>query len=384
MANGTDTLTLVPPRRLGQLLVGHRTSAGLSVADIAQRTSLLGSEIAVHHLEAGRLPLNDEEMTAVTAAYGVQVDALVPQRSQLIVDLDERTFAVDGHSVAFSGPGSQMTDELLTQYLSLVRALRSLPADAEVVLRDRDLGALSGALVLPTEDIENRLHELMESQPLLLRRRAQRLSLRPLVPALGILVGATAIGGVILTSATQSEALGTRTVSQSTDGVPHGRLDLAGSRSIPTVDSSTARFEAALDLIAYPWESKLPGWTITLQPQRDGYRGITNVAERRIEIYDVSGVGERELAHVIAHEIGHAVDVTYNDTRTRSRWLQSRGIDPNHPWFTGDGLTDFSVGAGDFAESFAHWQVGYGEQSNLGGAPTSDQIILLAELSLQS
>jgi hypothetical protein len=87
------------------------------------------------------------------------------------------------------------------------------------------------------------------------------------------------------------------------------------------------------------------------------------------------------LAHVIAHELGHAVDVTLNDGPDRRRWEDARGLD-SAPWWPGNGATDFSTGAGDFAESFAAWQVGDASfRSKLGGSPTTEQIALLAELS---
>lgn len=438
MATGTDTLSLVPPRRLGQLLVEHRTSSGLSVAEIAERASILPDERSVEDLEAGLHRLTDDELTAVTSAYGVELGTLVPQRSELIVDLDSRTLSVGDHRVTFAGPRSRLSDELLTHYLALVRALRSLPADAEVVLRQRDMGALSAALVQPPDDIRSRLHELMDGQPLELRDRARRLAGRPLVPALGVLVGVTSIGALILASPKSDIRSGPPAtarppvVAQAPTADESPGLDLAAARPItvttvsaslspsvspsaappttittvppatapaptappatapPTAsppnpteaDPGTAELrEAALALIPYPWEEMLPGWTISVEPARAGYLGMTNIVERRIEVYVRPEQRVGEVAHTLAHEIGHAVDVTYNDEADRARWRESRGLAADHPWFTGDGLTDFSVGAGDFAECFAYWQVGAGEHSALGGPPTAAQLNLLAELS---
>jgi len=85
---------------------------------------------------------------------------------------------------------------------------------------------------------------------------------------------------------------------------------------------------------------------------------------------------------VIAHEIGHAVDVSLNSGDDRRKWLDARGI-PDAPWWPGEGgVNDFKSGAGDFAEGFAAWQVGTGSyRSKLGSAPNSAQLELIAQLA---
>jgi len=128
---------------------------------------------------------------------------------------------------------------------------------------------------------------------------------------------------------------------------------------------------------------ELPGWTIEFEPYRAGYYGLTYPASQRIVIFVRSSQSEGHLAHVIAHEIGHAVDVSLNSGPERDLWNAERGI--NSTWWPGNGLTDFSSGAGDFAESFAYWQVGYRSggvfHSTLAGRPDAGDLALLAELS---
>lgn len=142
-----------------------------------------------------------------------------------------------------------------------------------------------------------------------------------------------------------------------------------------------ARGHAALATISYPWQQLLPEWSISFHPEKSGLYGLTMVPERKIEIYVRESQTVDLLAHVIAHELGHAVDVSLNDGPDRRRWEHARGLD-SAPWWPGSGATDFSTGAGDFAESFAAWQVGDESfQSKLGDAPTVEQIELLAELS---
>ncbi len=136
----------------------------------------------------------------------------------------------------------------------------------------------------------------------------------------------------------------------------------------------------ALSLVSYPWQRQLPGWVIEFKPERKGYYGLTMVDENRIEVYVRSDQSDALLAHVVAHEIGHALDVTLNDGDDRRRWQEARGIS-DAPWWPSPAATDFSTGAGDFAESFAHWQVGGTSfRSNLGPTPNDAQRALLAEL----
>lgn len=139
--------------------------------------------------------------------------------------------------------------------------------------------------------------------------------------------------------------------------------------------------QAALGLISYPWPERLPGWEITFHPPKDGLYGLTLVSEKRIEIYLREGESQLLFAHVIAHEIGHAVDVTHNDGPDRRVWSDAREIE-SAPWWPGDGATDFSTGAGDFAEAFAAWQVGSDHfRSKIADPPTAAQIEILQLLA---
>ncbi len=137
----------------------------------------------------------------------------------------------------------------------------------------------------------------------------------------------------------------------------------------------------ALAGISYPWEQLLGDWTIEFHTSTDGLYGLTLVPERTIEIYVRSDQSPGMVRHVIAHELGHAVDVALNDGSDRRRWVEARGLD-SAPWWPDSGAADFRTGAGDFAESFAAWQVGpAGFRSELGPPPDATQIELLAELS---
>ncbi len=185
---------------------------------------------------------------------------------------------------------------------------------------------------------------------------------------------------------------GTQLLAQDTTGGPGiatSNLLADASTSAPSstvVETASAptptdRGQDALELIAYNWQAGLPGWSIVFAPGREHVLGLTYVDTKTIEIYVRDDQTPALLAHVIAHEMGHAVDVTLNDGDERRRWQETRGVG-TAPWWPGEGATDFSTGAGDFAESFAAWQVGPGNfRSKLADAPSAEQLGLLAELS---
>ncbi|MBT8240404.1 MAG: hypothetical protein KJN63_04190 [Acidimicrobiia bacterium] len=142
--------------------------------------------------------------------------------------------------------------------------------------------------------------------------------------------------------------------------------------------------EPALDFIRYPWRSELQGWTIAFLEPRGRASGYTWSAERRIEVFVADDDGSERVARVLAHELGHAVDVTLNDSSDRRAWLAERQLDPDAPWWPGDGRPDFETGAGDFAEVFAASQIGEKDfKSKLNLQIDQSDYDLMARLSLR-
>lgn len=138
------------------------------------------------------------------------------------------------------------------------------------------------------------------------------------------------------------------------------------------------RPESALDLIQIPWQQL--GYEIVFMPSRTGFRAMTISDKHRIEIYARPQDEVELLAHDIAHELGHAVDLTYNTPEIRKAWMQLRGIDPETPWFGCNRCSDYNTPAGDFAESFAF--IMYGPRyfrGRIALRPTSEQIPALSE-----
>ena len=87
------------------------------------------------------------------------------------------------------------------------------------------------------------------------------------------------------------------------------------------------------------------------------------------------------LHRVLAHEIGHVIDVEWNSEDDRARWLEQRGLPGSTRWWPNAEAPDFATGAGDFAEAFAVLETGITTRSTLAGQPTREDLDLLRELS---
>ena len=126
-------------------------------------------------------------------------------------------------------------------------------------------------------------------------------------------------------------------------------------------------------MIPFPWQ-KL-GYEIAFLDPKPGYRAMTIPGKGRIEIYMRPGESALPQAYDLAHELGHAFDLKYNNPERRRLWLQLRGIDPSTPWFGCSRCADYGTPAGDFAETFALLLLGPGNyHSSIAQPPPSKQI----------
>lgn len=136
----------------------------------------------------------------------------------------------------------------------------------------------------------------------------------------------------------------------------------------------------ALASIAYPWQTRLGGWTIVFEAGSGSLRGRTDSETQSIVVFVRPGESAASVARVLAHELGHAVDLTLNSTGTRRQWEAARGIGDEVPWWTTNVAADFATGSGDFAECFATWQVGSSSRSAFGTCSEAD-VDLVAAMS---
>jgi hypothetical protein len=166
---------------------------------------------------------------------------------------------------------------------------------------------------------------------------------------------------------------------QVTFEVPDGPADQPSSSELSREQRVGAE---ALQQLSYPWQQSLPGWEIRFLPGRTGLLGATWPEEHQIDLYVRSEHGPDDVAHVLAHEMGHAIDVTWFGVGDRAEWRAARGFAPERAWFGQAGESDYATPSGDFAEAFAVWQVGSAHYRGVAGPPaTADQVRLVAQLS---
>jgi hypothetical protein len=147
--------------------------------------------------------------------------------------------------------------------------------------------------------------------------------------------------------------------------------------AIDVANPALVREKAALELIGFPWQQLR--FSIVFMAPRPGVRAMTFFTERRIEIYVRPNDNAHLLAFDIAHELGHAIDMTRNTGEIRKKWMKARGIDPSTRWFGCSGCSDFNTPAGDFAETFALFLLGPGHFSGrIAPPPSVEQIPALA------
>ena len=151
-------------------------------------------------------------------------------------------------------------------------------------------------------------------------------------------------------------------------------------RSAPQATTTTtaagtveSRGAAALALIDYPWQRT--GYGIVFAGPNDKLLGLTEPSRKRITIYLRPTQTTGDVARILGHEIGHAVDFTMTTDAERADYRRIRGLD-NRPWYPGCGsCADYASPVGDWAETFAYWLLGNGSfNSQLAGKPTAAQL----------
>ncbi len=194
---------LVPPVRLGRLLGEARVANGEGVDDLVRRCGLAFDEEFFTRVELGRAELDEPLVRWLAELYGVSVGQLVPVRSELIIDLTEAQMSVGERHVPLTGAEP---DQILTNYLALVYALRGLPVGSPIPLRHGDVRVLGEALDRSPRAITHSLGRLMDTDTAGVQVRARGLRRRVVVPLAGILVGVTAVGGLLLVRSPDARA----------------------------------------------------------------------------------------------------------------------------------------------------------------------------------
>lgn len=430
---GTGTASVVPANRLGQLLAEARLRQGADLEQYAANSDFTVGELS--DFEAGHCVLSDEIITQVTRLYEIDCGPIVPQRAELTIDLTDNRMSAAGKAVRLD---SAAHDHVLERYLSLVYLLRNRDPGTQVPLREEDLAILAASLVEREELIEEQLLLAMTQDREAVTGLVSWFRKRLWVPSAGALVGAVSIGTLVMVSSDSTSALertttpepdpetrnrptpiaglilpgstststssvtstsqqtNVETVTESETGtdtasalpeasaIPDAPRPTIADGAAPAAVAQTATTPAAIGaaaeaLLPFDWQAALPGWTIVYSGPDSGFRGLTYPYDKTIEMFVRKNDTPQSLAGILAHELGHAIDVTHFSNSDRNQWKDARGIN-NVQWWPDAYASDFQSGAGDFAEAFAYWALADPTSSQIGGTPTPAQIAVLDNL----
>lgn len=378
----------MPANRLGQLLAEARMRTGTDLAELARRS---GGEFTIGELsdlEAGHRVLDDGLIRTITRLYSLDCGPIIPQRAELTIDLDRNLVAASGKALPLSGNGR---DHILDRYLSLVYVLRNRQPGSTVPLRDEDVAILAASLAERSELIEEQLLLAMQPDRTSVSGLVGWFRNRLWVPGTGALVGVVSVGALVMVSMDSAAPPPTNDTLPEPDpdagtrgtarlaATPTAAAATDAAASVAEPGSPAALGAAAEALLPFDWQATLPGWTINYKPADQTFRGLTFPYEKSIDMYIRAGDTPESVAGILAHEIGHALDVTYLDGDDRADWLEARNASDTQ-WWPDAYATDFQTGAGDFAESFAWWATGDDSASQVGAEPTADQVAILLDL----
>jgi hypothetical protein len=187
---------LVPPASLAALLVQSRGKSHRSLESIEFASEGRFPLHMLVQIEAGVLTLNDKDLREIAQLYGVSLSELTPSRSTLFIDRNEGKIFMGDTKGKFMPDDND--EKILLRYLALVYKMRDTKPGIEVGPRDNDLFVLSTVFGCSPEEIRQQLQQLMKHSASEIRVLHGSLRSRVIVPALGILVALTAVGGLIL------------------------------------------------------------------------------------------------------------------------------------------------------------------------------------------
>jgi transcriptional regulator with XRE-family HTH domain len=192
----TSSTLLVPPRRFGELLVTRRQELGRTSADLEAAALGRFSAGDLRQFESGLAAPTDEQLRHLAVIYGLDLSSITPQRAVLELDLREGIVSIGDEAERFRPTDDDR--EILLRYLAIVYRMRAINPGVSIPARVDDLATLAQIFSTTTTDIHAILDSLMLQERSEIRRRHQELRRRLVVPALGVLVALTSIGGLVL------------------------------------------------------------------------------------------------------------------------------------------------------------------------------------------
>ena len=190
--------TLVPPSRLAGLLAAKRQVTGASLIDLTEAAAGRFSVEQLEAVESGTVMVGDSDLRALAGLYGLDLGVVSPSRARLEVDADEGRLLVGAHAERFS-PGED-DRAIMLRYLALVYRLRDAQPGVVIPARVGDLSVLAQVFGTSPEDVQRELEALMLRASPDIRFLHQQHRRRIAIPAIGILVALTVVGGLVLTA----------------------------------------------------------------------------------------------------------------------------------------------------------------------------------------
>jgi hypothetical protein len=224
--------TLVPPVRLGSLLMHARVESNLSFEGMEAKANGRFSIGDLRLLESGSVAVSDEDIEAAAVLYGIDLTQSTRGPAELVVDRSEGLLAIGEQERMFTADDNDR--DIMVRYLSLVYRLRNSSPGQILPARTGDLDVLSQVFGSTPEQVRLALEDLMLHHASDLRERHSILKRRFAIPAIGVLVALTAAGGLLLTS--RSHEVGGATTSKSS-AVAGASVEIGTAM---TIDRSTS------------------------------------------------------------------------------------------------------------------------------------------------
>ena len=128
--------------------------------------------------------------------YGLQLDGLMPSRMELVIDRSEGWIRTGSAQRTVSRNADDQG--ILIRYLALVYELRCIKPGRLIVPRSRDLQVLGALFRRSPDEVRLRLESLMREAREEIAAVSARLHDRVAVPHIGVMVGLTGIGALLL------------------------------------------------------------------------------------------------------------------------------------------------------------------------------------------
>ena len=222
MTTEAHDLGLIPPGRLGPLAAQARAGWGLTPTDVCKATDGLINSRELRLLESGRLAPTEEQTKALFAVLGIALEEITPSRVRLEIDRTQGRL-VAGSLVTRVLPNA--TDQqVFTRYLCLVYALRRVRPGTFLVPRADDLDVLAEALHQNSTQSRLHLEHLMRHHRDALRLGVRSIVGRAALPGLGLLVGMTSLGALLMVEAQPLSAMPAMTPMNPTAQMPVNQM----------------------------------------------------------------------------------------------------------------------------------------------------------------